>query len=160
MTGHSRSGEKKKNKKEKSNLLLPNGLIQCEPGSSLSKGARGIQRHSAPCSRSSWPPRTGLIASGACCPHCALYSHPGGIWCLSRAFLKIHHSLTFGCRGSSLPPSSGPWPSPCSLCCSGCVLGRTPSLGPHTEPVPTHINYIWVSHWNWRLQRSSPSTCL
>lgn len=41
MTGHSRSGGKKK-----SNLLLPNGLILCEPGSSLSKGARGIQRRS------------------------------------------------------------------------------------------------------------------
>lgn len=165
MTGHSRSGGKKKKEKKKSNLLLPNGLILCEAGSSLSKGDRGIQRHSAPCSRSLWCPRTGLIA-----PQPAVLTVPstatlGGLWCLSRAFLKsttpgLLLPLTLGCRGSPLPPSSWPWPSPRSLCCSWCFLGRTPSLGPHTEPMPTHINYIWVSHRNTRLQQPSPSTCL
>lgn len=165
MTGHSRSGEKKK-KEKKWNLLLPNGLILCEPGSSLSKGARGIQRHSAPCSRSWWSPqdRVNYLPSllSLLCP---LQPPQGDSGAFPELFLKSTTAglllpWTPGCRGSTLPPFCWPWPSPAPCAAPGVFCVWTPSSGPHTQPVPAHINYIWVSHWNTRLHQSSSSTCL
>lgn len=101
MTGHSRSGGKKKKEKKKIKSVTPEWLNPVWGRILTLQGWQGYSEALSTLLQEFVVPQDRVNCSPACCPHCALHSHPRGTLVPFQSFSKIHNSRA--------APALNPW---------------------------------------------------